>query len=428
MALTLNTNIDGMTTQAGLSISGQRKSIAIQRLGTGFRINTAKDDAAGLALTDSIVSQVRGLAQARRNANDGISLAQTTDGALLGITGQLQRMRELIVQAQNGENSPDLAAIQEGISQCTTEITCIATETSFNDILVLNGTLDSVTFQTGVTDEQHIAVALPKVDATTLRLDKLDVSNLAAQTEGCQACIDSAIDHVTSLRATLGETQSRLLVTNASLGGGIADMATALALVKDADYAAETSNFTQASAMQQAGLAVLAQANVIPAELLRLLPRDTPEVFVIDTTDDLQGSISAQGENGDECKENLFDNLSDSKWLDLSPQGSWIQYNYAPGICGQICAYTLTSANDCPERDPSDWQLLGSNDDGASWDTVDTQAGVIFDERFQRRSFVLGSKPCYKAYRLNITQVADPSCANSVQLADMELLGQRVQA
>jgi flagellin len=428
MALTRNTSIDAMITQAALSISGQKKAIAIQRLGTGFRINTAKDDMAGLTLADSIVAQVKGLVQARRNANDGINLTQTANVALLGSTGQLRRMRELIVQAQSSENSPDLAAIQEEISQCTTEITRIATETSFNDIPVLSGTLDSISFQTGVNDEQHIAVALPKVDATTLGLDKLDISNIAAQAEGSLALIDTAIDHVTSLCATLGETQNRLLVANASLGGGVADMATALGLVKDADYAIETSNFTQASVMQQAGIAVLAQANVVPTELLRLLPRDKQEVFVIDTTDDRQGSISAHGENGDECKENLFDNSSDSKWLDLSPQGSWIQYSYAPGICGQLTAYTLTSANDCPERDPSDWQLLGSNDDGASWETVDTQAGVTFNERFQRRCFVLSSKPRYKAYRLNITQVADPSCANSVQLADMELLGQQVQA
>ncbi|HAN90736.1 MAG TPA: hypothetical protein DCQ33_01475 [Nitrospira sp.] len=428
MALTLNANIDAMTSQAALSIVGQKLSIAAQRLATGLRINSANDDAAGLALTDRMVAHVRGVTQARRNANDGIALVQTTEGALAGVTGQLQRMRELSDEAQNGENSPDLAAIEQALSGCMAEITRISSETSFNGIPLLTGAQDSVSIQIGAFDDQSIEVALPKVDATTLGLDALDVGTIAAQAQDWRARIDSAIDQLTSQRATLGETQCRLVLANASLGSGIADTATALALVKDADYAVETINFTLASAMQQAGLAVLAQANVIPSELLRLLPKDTPEVFVIDTTDDRQGSISAQGENGDECKENLFDNLSNSKWLDLSPQGSWVQYSYAPGIYGQLCAYTLTSANDCPERDPCDWQLLGSNDDGASWDTVDTQAGVIFDERFQRRSFVLDSKPCYKAYRLNITKVADPSCANSVQLADMELLGQQVQA
>jgi flagellin len=431
MALPLNTNIDAMVAQAALTLSGQRKSLAIQRLGTGFRINAAKDDAAGLALADSMVAQVRGLTQARRNANDGISLAQTTEGALGDITGQLQRMREQVVQAANGENSPNLAAIQEEISQHLTEITRISTEASFNDIAVLSGTQDSVTFQTGVIDEQPIALALPKVDATTLgldALDALDVGNDAGQMADCLARIDSACDQLKALLTTLGETQSRLHIANTSLGDRIADVATAFGLVKDADNAIESSNFVEASVLQQAGRAVLARANLQPAQILALLPGGSQKVFVIDTTDDRQGSISAQGENGVECKENLFDNLSDSKWLDLSPEGSWIQYNYAPGMGGQLCGYTLTSANDCPERDPSNWQLLGSNDEGASWDTVDTQTGVIFDERFQRRSFVLDGKPCYRAYRLNITQVADPSCANAVQLADMELLGQQVQA
>lgn len=426
MALPLNTNIDAMLAQAALTLSGQRKSLAIQRLGTGFRINAAKDDAAGLALADSMVAQVRGLTQARRNANDGISLAQTTEGALGGITGQLQRMRELVVQAANGGNSPNLATMQEEISQHLREITRISTEASFNDIAVLSGVQDSVTFQTGVNDEQPIALALPKVDATTLGLDALDVGNDGGQTQDCLARIDSACDQLNSLLTTLGETQSRLHIANTSLGEGIADVAMAFGLVKDADYAIESSNFVEASVLQQAGLAVLARANLQPAQILALLPDGRQEVFIIDTTDDRQGSVTAQGENGDECKENLFDNLSDSKWLDLSPEGSWIQYRYAPGMCGRLSGYTLTSANDCPERDPSDWQLLGSNDDGASWDTLDTQAGVIFDERFQRRSFALEGKPCYQAYRLNITQVANPSCANAVQLADMELLGQQI--
>ena len=149
----------------------------------------------------------------------------------------------------------------------------------------------------------------------------------------------------------------------------------------------------------------------------------------VDTTDDLKGTITARGENGSgEGKEKLFDNQRDSKWLDMSPQGSWVQYTYAAGIAGRLTGYTLTSANDAPERDPADWQLQGSNDGGATWTTVDTRTGITFGERFQKLSFTVTGTPTYKAYRLNITKVSNPSSANSVQLAEIELLGQQVSA
>lgn len=150
---------------------------------------------------------------------------------------------------------------------------------------------------------------------------------------------------------------------------------------------------------------------------------------VIDTTDDQKGTISARGENGSgEGKDRLFDNQKDTKWLDLAPDGSWIQYAYAPGIAGRLTSYTLTSANDAPERDPAQWHLQGSNDGGASWTTVDSQTGVAFSDRHQKRAFPVSGAPTYKAYRLNITKVWDRSNANSVQLAEMELLGQKVPA
>lgn len=153
-----------------------------------------------------------------------------------------------------------------------------------------------------------------------------------------------------------------------------------------------------------------------------------PVAEVIDTTDDQKGTISARGEIGSgEGKEKVFDNQQDSKWLDLSPQGSWIAYAYASGVAGRLTGYTLTSANDCPERDPAQWQLQGSND-GANWTTVDSQSGVAFSARFQKLAFPLTGAPTYKAYRLNITKVFDPSSANCVQLGEIELLGQRVPA
>jgi flagellin len=271
MALTPKTNIDAMVAQAALTLSGQKKSIAMQRLGTGFRINSAKDDAAGLAISDGMVSQVRGLTQARRNANDGISLVQTTEGALAGTTAQLQRMRDLIVAAQNPEQSQNLAAIQEEISQNLAEITRISTETSFNNIAVLSGTQDSVTFEVGATDGQAITLALPKIDATTLGVDTLDVSS--ATTQDNLARIDSAISQVNTLRADLGAVQNRFASITASQDSAINNTAAALSLVQDADYAVESSAFSSASILQQAGVAVLAEANQQPQQLLNLLPR-----------------------------------------------------------------------------------------------------------------------------------------------------------
>lgn len=147
----------------------------------------------------------------------------------------------------------------------------------------------------------------------------------------------------------------------------------------------------------------------------------------IDTTDDLKGTITARGDNSPgEGKEKLFDNQADTKWLDFSPAGSWVQYSYPSGISGRLSSYTLTSAGDAPERDPANWQLLGSNDGGATWDTVDSQTGVSFSQRNQKLPFVIADSPTYKAYRLNITKVFDPSSASCVQLAEIELLGQLV--
>jgi flagellin len=271
MALKPTINIDEMVSQAALTISGQKKSIAMQRLGTGFRINSAKDDAAGLAISDGMVSQVRGLTQARRNANDGISLAQTAEGALVGTTSQLQRMRELIVAAaaaQNPEENQDLAAIQQEISQNLAEIDRISTQTSFNGIAVLNGTHDSVTFQVGATDGQAVTVPLPKINATTLGVDTLDVSG--APTQDNLARIDSAISQVNTLRVDLGAVENRFV---SSQDPAINNTAAALSHIKDADYAAETTAFASASVLQQAGVAVLAQANQQPEHLLLLLPR-----------------------------------------------------------------------------------------------------------------------------------------------------------
>lgn len=151
---------------------------------------------------------------------------------------------------------------------------------------------------------------------------------------------------------------------------------------------------------------------------------------VVDTTDDLKGSITARGDNGaNEGKEKAFDNQSGSKWLDFySAQGTWIQYAYAAGSAGRLTGYSITSANDTPERDPADFQLLGSNDGGWTFTTVDSRTGITFRDRFQKQTFALSGSPTFKAYRLNITKVQNSAAASCLQIADIELLGQLVSA
>jgi len=159
----------------------------------------------------------------------------------------------------------------------------------------------------------------------------------------------------------------------------------------------------------------------------------TSTLPVIDTTDDLKGTITARGENApNETKEKAFDNQTSSKWLHILPADgkSWIQYTYAAGTAGRLTAYTITSGNDAPERDPYEWQLLGSNDGGQTWATVDMRAAVLFSARLQKQSFAITGSPTYKAYRLNISCIAQPTVSstaqNLVQLSEIELLGQLV--
>jgi hypothetical protein len=159
-------------------------------------------------------------------------------------------------------------------------------------------------------------------------------------------------------------------------------------------------------------------------------PAGAVAVPVIDTTDDLKGSITARGDNGSaEGKEKAFDNQSGTKWLDFTSAGAtWIQYAYAAGSAGRLTSYSITSANDSPERDPADFQLLGSNDGGKTFTTVDSRTGVSFSGRFQKQTFAVSGSPTFKAYRLNITKVQNPAAANCTQIGDIELLGQLVAA
>lgn len=275
MALTINTNVASLNAQRNLGSSQSALGTAMQRLSSGLRINSAKDDAAGLAISNRMTSQVRGLNQAVRNANDGISLAQTAEGALQETTSLLQRMRELAVQSSNGTNTTeDQASLDAEFQQLVTEIDRISTDTSFNNQTLLNGdfsgSANAMVFQIGADATQTIAVEIAGAGAAALSIDTLDVLDFS----GAQSAItqiDAAIATVDSSRGDLGAVQNRLESTIANLSNVSENVSAARSRILDADIAQETSNMTKFNILQQAGVSILAQANQAPQLALSLL-------------------------------------------------------------------------------------------------------------------------------------------------------------
>lgn len=382
MAQVINTNYLSLVTQNNLNRSQSALGNAIQRLSSGMRINSAKDDAAGQAIANRFTSNINGLTQASRNANDGISIAQTTEGALNEINNNLQRIRELTVQAKNGSNSEtDIKSIQEEVNQRTAEINRISAQTQFNGVKVLAED-SALNLQVGAHDKEQISVNLKKMDATTLGIDKLDLTvkpemlhggstttvsvangvatpvskdididtaslkaslakgeslegvyyavdtngkedktKLAIEikdakgevktfeatldtskvidatskdfipggkvtlTKGAEIKpknpptindaplkgLDDALAQVDSLRSAMGAVQNRLDSTITNLGNTVNNLTASRSRIEDADYATEVSNMSRGQILQQAGTAVLAQANQIPQNVLSLL-------------------------------------------------------------------------------------------------------------------------------------------------------------
>src|SRR5690625_122999 len=232
-------------------------------------INSAKDDAAGQAIANRFTSNVRGLTQAARNANDGISIAQTTEGALDEINNNIQRIRELTVQAKNGTNSEeDLESIQNEIQERLDEIDRISEQTDFNGVKVLGENADDLTIQVGAHDEETIKIELTTINTDGLGLSDLDVSD---DLDGLLATIDEARDQVDGLRSHLGAIQNRFESTITNLNNTINNLSAARSRIEDADYAVEVSNMTRAQILQQAGTSVMAQANHVPQTVLSLL-------------------------------------------------------------------------------------------------------------------------------------------------------------
>jgi len=263
MAAVINTNLASLNTQRALSNSQSALSTSLERLSSGLRVNSSKDDAAGLAIATRMDAQARGMNVAIRNSNDAVSFAQTAEGGLSKQTDALQRMRELAVQAANGTNtSTDRANLDAEFQQLSTEVARVAGATNFNGTNVFGA---SYTFQVGANTSDTITVA--SVTAGTI---SGSISSASAATTAITA-IDAALDTVNTTRATLGAVQNRFEAVIGQLQIGAENQMAAKSRIMDADFAAETANLTRGQILQQAGTAMLAQANSLPNNVLSLL-------------------------------------------------------------------------------------------------------------------------------------------------------------
>jgi flagellin len=263
MSLRINTNVEAFDAHRNLAATSARLAMSMQRLSSGLRINSAADDAAGLAISEKLTAQINGLDQAQRNAQDGVSLVQTSEGSLNEVHSMLQRIRELAVQYQNGTNSAsDKAAIASEVAQLTAEIERIGTTAQFNNIHILNSA-QTITFQVGANDGEVIAVSTVSLGATVGSLDLTSTTVLAS--------VDAAIDGVSSARATFGAVQDRLQHTLNNAATYEENLMASESRIRDVDMASEMVNFTKNQILQQAGTSMLSQANQAPQSVLTLL-------------------------------------------------------------------------------------------------------------------------------------------------------------
>ena len=274
MGLRVNTNVTSINAQRNLSQVTGRLSTNFRRLSTGLRISSAADDAAGLAISERLRSQVRSLEQAKRNANDGISLVQTAEGALNEVSSILVRLRELAIQSSNGSVSDaDKSTLNEEFGSLVAEVNRIGASTEFNGIKLLDGSSSSVSFQVGFGTTAGIdtlAVSLSPSLSTSLSLDSLDIGSTGSTTTAITN-IDSAINSISSLRGSLGAVQNRLGSTINNLAITSENLSAAESRIRDVDVAYETAQLTRNSILQQASISVLSQANSLPQSALRLL-------------------------------------------------------------------------------------------------------------------------------------------------------------
>jgi flagellin len=273
MALFVNSNISALNAQRQLINSGKSLDTAFQRLSSGFRINSAADDAAGLQISNRLTSQINGLNQGISNANDGISLAQTAEGAMEEITNSLQRIRTLAIQSQNGINSSgDRTALQKEVSALQTEIDRIKDTTQFGGVDLLKGAF-SANFLVGANAGQNILVKMSRTDGfgtKGLGIDTLTIKTVAGASRAI-TLLDSAIKAIDSTRADLGAIQNRFQSTIRNLSNIVENISSARSRIRDTDFAKETAELTRAQILQQAGTTILSQANQRPQAALSLL-------------------------------------------------------------------------------------------------------------------------------------------------------------
>ena len=279
MAQTINTNLNSLNAQRNLNMSQTSLSVSMQRLSSGLRVNSAKDDAAGLAIAERMNSQIKGMNVAARNANDGISLAQTAEGALGKVSDALQRMRELTVQARNASNSDsDRDSLNKEFQQLSAEIVRVTAGTTFNGkpILATDAAQD---FQIGANTTANDIITISTTDMTadvsivavTASTTVIDSTSTTTTLGDVINAIDGALDRINSERAVYGATQSRFDAIISNLQVSAENQTAARSRIMDADFAAETAAMSRAQILQQAGNAMVAQANSLPQQVLKLL-------------------------------------------------------------------------------------------------------------------------------------------------------------
>jgi flagellin len=264
MSLRIQNNVEAMTAHRALESTSANLSKSMERLSSGYRINRAADDAAGLGISEKMRGQIRGLAQAQKNIQDGVSMVQTAEGNLDEVHSMLQRIRELAVQYANGTNSSDgKSAIEAEVTALQSEITRIGTSAKFNGITLLNSGASVVSFQVGANDGEVIAVSLITLSSSVPTFSLAQTTVLSA--------IDAAIDGVSKSRAAFGAVQNRLEHTQAVSASYQENLTSAESRIRDVDMADEMTQLTKYQILQQAGTAMLAQANQAPQSVLTLL-------------------------------------------------------------------------------------------------------------------------------------------------------------
>ncbi|VVN09505.1 Flagellin [Pseudomonas fluorescens] len=280
MALTVNTNTTSLNVQKNLNKASDALSTSMTRLSSGLKINSAKDDAAGLQIANRMTSQIRGQTMAIKNANDGVSIAQTAEGALQESTNILQRMREISLQSRNDSNgTADRTALDKEYQQSIAELTRIAQSTNLNGKALIDGTAGAMEFQVGAgtTSDNQITLTLAtSFDASALGMTGTTISGTSNSgnhnsVSAAIKAIDAALDKINSTRADLGAAQNRFSTTISNLQNINENASAALSRVQDTDFAAETAQLTKQNTLQQASTAVLAQANQLPSAVLKLL-------------------------------------------------------------------------------------------------------------------------------------------------------------